>query len=109
MAIEILYFEFDDEKSPYLEWESELDMRTRGVVWARLNRIRLGNFGDCKSLGGGLYELRLDVGPGYRVYYGKMKDVLVVLLNGGDKGSQQRDIKRAKEYWNMYRDSLKKR
>ncbi len=69
---------------------------------ARLNRIRLGNFGDCKSVGGGVEELRIDFGPGYRVYYGREGAVVVILLCGGDKRSQAKDIFRAQEYWREY-------
>lgn len=58
-----------------------------------------GNFGDCKPVGEGISELRVDIGTGYRVYYGQHGRVLVILLCGGDKSSQQTDIKRAKEYW----------
>jgi putative addiction module killer protein len=76
-----------------------------GVVRARLNRIRLGNFGDCKSVGGGVVELRIDFGPGYRVYFGRDGRLVVVLLCGGDKRTQARDILRAREYWKEYLDA----
>ena len=64
------------------------DARAVGIVRARLNRIRLGNFGDCKSVGGGVEELRIDFGPGYRVYYGREGSLVVVLLCGGSKRTQ---------------------
>lgn len=63
----------------------------------RLDRLRAGNPGDVKPVGGGISELRIDYGPGYRVYYQQRGDVLIVLLFGGDKSSQARDIKRARE------------
>jgi putative addiction module killer protein len=81
------------------------DVRAVGIVRARLNRIRLGNFGDCKSVGGGVEELRIDFGPGYRVYYGREGSVVVVLLCGGDKRSQVRDILTAQKYWKEYLDA----
>ena len=71
----------------------------------RLNRIRLGNFGDCKRVGGGVEELRIDFGPGYRIYYGRRGSLLVVLLCGGDKGTQARDILTAQKHWKEYLDA----
>ncbi len=71
---------------------------------ARIDRLAAGNFGDCKSLRGGLYELRIDWGPGYRIYYAVLGKTCVLLLCAGDKRSQSRDIKRALEYWNDYKD-----
>jgi putative addiction module killer protein len=74
-------------------------------VRARLNRIRLGNFGDCKSVGSGVEELRIDFGPGYRIYYGREGSLVVILLCGGSKASQARDILRAQRYWKEYLDA----
>jgi putative addiction module killer protein len=71
-------------------------------VRARLNRIRLGNFGDCKSVGRGVEELRIDFGPGYRLYYGRQGSTVVVLLGGGDKRTQTRDIRIAQKFWEEY-------
>ena len=64
--------------------------------------IELGNFGDHRNLGGGVFELRIDFGPGYRVYYGRNGNDLVVLLAGGTKTRQSRDIERAKVLWSAY-------
>ena len=69
----------------------------------RINRVRLGNFGDCKPVGGGVLELRMTFGPGYRVYLACEGQSVVLLLCGGDKGSQDRDIERARQHWNEYR------
>ena len=79
------------------------DVAGRAIIRARINRVRLGNFGDCKSVGGGVLELRIDSGPGYRVYLAKDGAALVVLLNGGDKRTQKCDIAQAQRYWKDYR------
>lgn len=92
-----------DGKSPFAEWLQRLrDHQVRAVIRKRINRIRQGNFGDSKSVGDGVFELRIDFGPGFRVYFGQDGDTIVVLLCGGDKGTQDADIKRAKEYWKDY-------
>jgi putative addiction module killer protein len=80
------------------------DVRRRAKILARIDRLAAGNFGDCKSLRGGLYELRIDWGPGYRIYYAVLGKTCALLLCAGDKRSQSRDIKRALEYWNDYKD-----
>lgn len=111
MNIEVSYLETDTGKSPYLEWEKRLDTTVRAAVRIGINRIRLGNFGDCHAIKGiaGLHELRLHLGPGYRIYFGKIKDTVVIILCGGDKRSQERDIDKAKEFWQLYKESLKKK
>jgi len=68
----------------------------------RLDRVSLGNFGDCRSVGEGVQELRIDYGPGYRVYFGQHGSTIVLLLCGGDKDSQAKDIDLAKHYWKEY-------
>jgi|ERR1017187_5805645 putative addiction module killer protein len=81
------------------EWLSELkDVRTRAKIVARIDRLSAGNFGDCKPIRDGLFELRIDWGPGYRVYYAQVGRACVLLLCGGDKRKQSSDIKRALEY-----------
>jgi putative addiction module killer protein len=85
-------------------WLEELkDVRTRAKVAARIARMAAGNFGDCKPVQGGVWELRVDWGPGYRVYYAMIERTCVLLLCGGDKRSQRADIKRAVEYLSDYR------
>jgi putative addiction module killer protein len=85
------------------EWLSELrDVRTRAKIVARIDRLSAGNFGDCKALRGGLFELRIDWGPGYRVYYAMVGKECVLFLCGGDKRKQSSDIKRALEYLRDY-------
>ena len=87
------------------EWLADLkDVRTRAKIVARIDRLSAGNFGDCKALRGGLFELRIDWGPGYRVYYALAGKECVLLLCGGDKRKQPSDIKRALEYLKDYRE-----
>ena len=80
------------------------DNRTKAKIAARIDRLSLGNFGDCKALGNGLFELRIDWGPGYRVYYALAGRACVLLLCGGDKRKQASDIRRALEYLKDYRE-----
>lgn len=80
------------------EWLSDLrDVKARARIAVRIRRIEEGNFGDHKSVGDGVSELRLKFGPGYRVYYTERNGEVIILLSGGDKDSQDRDIARAKE------------
>lgn len=76
-------------------FEEFADGATRGRIRQRIARIRLGNFGDARSVGEGVQELRIHFGPGYRIYFGREGDAVVILLCGGDKGTQDRDIRRA--------------
>jgi putative addiction module killer protein len=93
-----------DGSCPFNEWLASLrDQQARARIRTRINRVRLGNLGDCKSVGGGVWELRIDYGPGYRVYFGMIGSKLVILLCGGDKRSQSNDIKNAIEYWEDYK------
>ncbi len=80
----------------FTDWLNDLrDRAARGVIGKRLARIELGLFGDMRSVGEGVSELRIDFGPGYRVYFTRRGLVVVILLCGGDKASQSRDIARA--------------
>ena len=89
--IEILY------TATFEEWLRRLrDRLAQGAIVARLKRIQGGNFGDHRSVGGGVSELRIDVGKGYRLYYTIRRQTVVILLCGGDKASQHRDIERAR-------------
>jgi putative addiction module killer protein len=91
------------------EWLEELrDARARAKVAARIARLAAGNFGDCKPLRDSVWELRIDWGPGYRVYYGMLEQTCVLLLCGGDKRKQATDVKRAIEYWNDYKQRTEK-
>lgn len=104
--IEIIVYKTKSGKAPFFDWQEELNISVRAAVRARLARLYVGNFGDSKIIKGGegIWELRFDIGPGYRIYFGKKRNVLVVLLVGGDKGSQVRDIARAKRYWLEYKE-----
>jgi len=91
-------------KCPFRDWlKSPKDVNARAKIRVRINRIRLGNFGDCKSVGSGVSDFRIDFGPGYRVYFGRVGEKLVLLLCGGSKKNQEKDIRLAKKYWNDYK------
>jgi putative addiction module killer protein len=97
---EIDYYATSDGRKPFKDWlESLRDVQGRAKVRVRLDRARLGNLGDNRSVGEGVHELRIDYGPGYRVYFGLEGSRLVLLLLGGDKSSQSKDIARAREFW----------
>ena len=81
----------------FTDWLSSRDMQLRTKVLAKINQIQSGNFGDHKSLGDQVSELRLMYGPGYRIYYTIRNRIVVILLCAGDKSSQKRNIKKAKE------------
>jgi putative addiction module killer protein len=86
-------------------WLAELkDARTRAKIVARIDRLSVGNFGDCKALGSGLFELRIDWGPGYRLYYALIGKACVLLLCGGAKSTQASDIRRALGFLNDYKE-----
>lgn len=90
--------------APFRDWlESLKDSNAQARIELRLDRLKSGQFGDCKFVGEGVMELRVDCGPGYRVYYGIDHQQVVLLLFGGNKSSQERDIQRAKKYWIDYR------
>jgi putative addiction module killer protein len=90
-------------QEPFTEWfEALQDVKTQTIIDKRLDRVRLGNLGDVRSLGSGVFELRIDHGSGYRVYFGEVGTTIVLLLLGGDKRTQAKDILKAKEYWKDY-------
>jgi len=88
---------------PYRDWVAKLDAATRARVIAAVLRMGHGNFSAAKSVGSGISELRLDFGPGYRVYFGKDGEHLVILLGGGTKKRQQADINAAHTFWAEYK------
>ncbi len=91
---------------PFRQWLQGLkDRKAAAIIEARLTRIQVGLFGDAKSVGTGVKELKIDYGPGYRVYFGEDDRKVVVLLIGGTKKSQSTDIKRAQRYWAEYMET----
>ena len=107
---ELLEYVTGNGKCPFREWIRSLrDVHLRSRIRVRLNRIRLGNMGDCKSVGDGVLELRMNFGPGFRIYFGQQGDRVVILLCGGDKKSQGADIRLAKLYWEAFKGSAHER
>ncbi len=97
---EIRHYLTSGEKDVYLDWLCRLrDINARIAIDRRVNRIELGNFGDHRFCRDGVWELRIDVGPGYRVYYAVAGREIVLLLSGGDKRTQDADINRACDFW----------
>jgi putative addiction module killer protein len=99
---EVVAFRAKDGQVPFEDWLN--DLKDKRAV-ARLARVRLGNLGDCRAVGEGVSGLRVDYGPGYRVYLGQKGRTLVVLHCGGDKRTQDRDIRLAKQYWHEFKAS----
>jgi len=97
--------EFLDEKgiSPYEKWFNRLNVTAAAKVTTAIHRMEQGNFSNVKGVGAGVYEYRIDFGPGYRIYFGKDGDLLVILLVGGSKKRQDADIVAAKECWRNYK------
>ena len=97
---EVRVYARSDGSEPFTQWIRGLrDGTTRNRIRQRIARVRLGNIGDARSLGGGVHELRIPFGPGYRVYFGREGDAVVILLCGGDKSTQRRDVESAQDYW----------
>jgi putative addiction module killer protein len=88
---------------PFKDWLYQLDETIRGRIRARLTRVEAGHFGDYKTVGDGPYELRLMFGAGYRIYFGQVGKLVVLLLLGGNKKTQVQDIRKSKEYWIDFR------
>ena len=102
--INILIFEDSaTAKEPFFEWIHRLDRMDRARILSRLDRVEQGNLGDFKSLGEGLFELRFSFGSGYRIYFGMENCTLIILLTGGSKSQQKKDIKQAHQYWDEYK------
>lgn len=100
----ISMYKTNNGKVPFINWlESIKDATTKRRIKLRIDRMIDGNFGDTKNLGNDLFELRLFFGSGYRIYYTIENNVLVILFSGGDKSSQEDDIKKAKLYLSNYK------
>ncbi len=92
---------------PFEEWVRGLrDVQARARLRARLARVRLGNLGDAHTVGEGVWELRIDYGPGYRVYYARSGPTTLLLLGGGDKTTQAGDIRQAQAFWTEYQQRM---
>jgi putative addiction module killer protein len=102
VAFRIVQYIDSNGHIPYRRWIRELDVAVQARVQARVLRFEQGNLGDHKDVGRGVWEARLDFGPGYRVYFGRDGVDVILLLVGGDKKSQKTDIKRAQDYWAIY-------
>ena len=101
---EIRRYVTNEGKVPFAQWLDSLrDAKTKTKIAQRLDRVNLGNLGDYKSVGGGVYELRIDYGSGYRIYFGQIGITIILLLCGGDKKTQAKDIEIAQKYWQDYR------
>ena len=106
---QLLYYQTAIGGQPFPEWLAGLkDVQARARIQTRLNRLALGNFGDCEPVGDGVLELRIDWGPGYRVYFSRVGQVIVLLLCGGDKTTQTKDIDRAKACFEDYKVRTRK-
>ena len=99
----IRYYVYSDGQSPFEKWFAGLDATARAKVTTAIVRLEQGNLSNVKGVGEGVLEYRINFGPGYRVYFGRDGDVLVILLTGGTKKRQQRDIAAAIEMWADYR------
>ena len=90
-------------RNPFERWFEKLDSTIRARIAIVLTRLEGGNFSSSKGVGGGVKELRLDFGPGYRVYFGREGDMIVILLGGGTKKHQQAEIETARVLWQEYK------
>lgn len=97
---ELRVYETEQGDAPFSFWLDSLrDRAARARIKKRLDRVELGNLGDCRFVGEGVFELRIDYGPGYRVYFAQVERLIVLLLCGGDKSTQDKDIQQAKQFW----------
>lgn len=100
----VQYYESSSSACQFRKWRNSIkDRKARGAIDARITRLRAGNFGKSKSVGGGVSESVIDIGPGYRIYYG-IDQYVIVLLCAGDKSTQPADIELAKNLWSDYQE-----
>lgn len=100
-------YESEEGASPFAEWFNALDATAAAKVTTALTRLGLGNTSHVKGVGRGVFELKIDFGPGYRVYFGRNGAEIVILLGGGTKKRQQRDIETAQDRWQDYKSRKK--
>ena len=102
----VIIYQDENGIEPYTNWFLALkDKKSKSRIEVRLRRLEHGLYGDCESVGEGVFELRMFFGPGYRIYFGEDAENIVILLCGGDKNSQKQDITNAKKYWKDYKDN----
>lgn len=101
--MDLCEYETDGGRSPFAEWFEALDPQAAAKITTALIRLEQGNTSNVKGVGSGVFEMKIDFGPGYRVYFGKDGNEIVVLLGGGTKKRQYRDIERAQECWQEYK------
>jgi putative addiction module killer protein len=106
--VEVLEYLDLNGRSPYAKWFDDLNAQAAAKVSVAVTRFGTGNFGNVKGVGSGVYECRLDFGPGYRIYFGKDGERMVILLGGGTKKRQQRDIGDAIARWQDYKHRKRK-
>ena len=98
--VDVFRYQTESGKEPLTDWlQSIRDKQAQAKIRIRIKRLEAGNFGDCYPVGEGVIELREHLGAGYRVYFGRHGQTVVILLCGGSKKSQPADIKTAKDYW----------
>ena len=103
IMLDVLLYQQEDGHSPFAEWFDALDRQAAAKVTIAVERLRLGNVSNIKTVGGGVQEYRLNWGPGYRLYLGRDGELLVILLTGGTKQRQDTDIARAQAHWADYK------
>lgn len=97
--------QISNDKTPFIEWVDSLDKITKSRIQSRLTRLLENNFGDHKKIDSEISELRLKFGSGYRIYYTEIDNIIVLLINGGDKSTQSKDIEKAKSILQEWRNS----
>jgi putative addiction module killer protein len=102
-VIELRGYTDENGNKPFAQWLEDLDAAAAAKVTIALTRMEQGNFSRVKSVGAGVFESKIDFGPGYRIYFGKDGDRLVILIGGGTKKRQQQDIASAQECWAAYK------
>lgn len=108
MKIRIESFITSEGIEPFAKWFNTLNSIAAAKISTALYRMELGNYSNVKSLGEGIFEYKIDFGPGYRIYFGQDGENLVILVGGGSKKQQDKDIKIAKQYWQEYKLSKKR-
>lgn len=105
---ELFIYETEDHRFPFEKWLNNLaDLNAKIRIRTKLDQLRLGHLGNAKSTGDGVFELKIDYGPGYRIYFGLAGKLIILLLCGGIKKTQSKDIKQARAYWINYRSRRK--